>query len=67
MEAGIATEIEPYIHIRIGADHALNYSDGTWVDQVKLLTGGHGADRKGRSRNGSGENGPGRVVGTDQQ
>jgi NADPH2:quinone reductase len=27
-----------------GAEHALNYSDGTWVDQVKQLTGGHGAD-----------------------
>ena len=27
-----------------GAEHALSYSDGTWVDQVKLLTGGRGAD-----------------------
>jgi NADPH:quinone reductase len=27
-----------------GAEHALNYSDGTWVDQVKQLTGGRGAD-----------------------
>ena len=27
-----------------GAEHALNYNDGTWVDQVKQLTGGRGAD-----------------------
>jgi NADPH2:quinone reductase len=27
-----------------GAEHALNYSDGTWVDQVKQMTGGRGAD-----------------------
>ena len=27
-----------------GAEHVLNYSDGTWVDQVKQLTGGRGAD-----------------------
>jgi NADPH2:quinone reductase len=27
-----------------GAEDALNYSDGTWVDQVKQLTGGRGAD-----------------------
>jgi len=27
-----------------GAEYALNYSDGTWVDQVKQLTGGRGAD-----------------------
>jgi NADPH2:quinone reductase len=27
-----------------GAEHALNYTGGTWVDQVKQLTGGHGAD-----------------------
>ena len=28
----------------LGAEHAINYSDGTWVDQVKQLTGGRGAD-----------------------
>ena len=27
-----------------GAEHALSYSDGNWVEQVKQLTGGHGAD-----------------------
>jgi len=27
-----------------GADHALDYSDATWVDRVKELTGGRGAD-----------------------
>jgi NADPH2:quinone reductase len=27
-----------------GAEHVLNYSDETWVDQVKQLTGGRGAD-----------------------
>ena len=27
-----------------GAEHALNYTDGTWVDRVKELTGGRGAD-----------------------
>lgn len=27
-----------------GADHALDYRDGTWVEQVKSLTGGRGAD-----------------------
>ena len=27
-----------------GAEHALDYSDGNWVDQVKQLTGGRGAD-----------------------
>jgi NADPH2:quinone reductase len=28
----------------LGAEHVINYSDGTWVDQVKQLTGGRGAD-----------------------
>ena len=28
-----------------GAEHALSYRDETWVDQVKQLTGGRGADR----------------------
>jgi NADPH2:quinone reductase len=28
----------------LGAEHAINYSDGTWVEQVKQLTGGRGAD-----------------------
>jgi len=28
----------------LGAEHAINYSDGAWVDQVKQLTGGRGAD-----------------------
>ncbi len=27
-----------------GAEHALNYSDAGWVDQVKQITGGRGAD-----------------------
>ncbi len=27
-----------------GADHALNYRDQAWVDQVKQITGGRGAD-----------------------
>ena len=27
-----------------GAEHVLNYRDETWVDQVKQLTGGRGAD-----------------------
>ena len=27
-----------------GADHVINYNDGTWVDQVKQITGGRGAD-----------------------
>ncbi len=27
-----------------GAEHAIDYSDGTWPDQVKQLTGGRGAD-----------------------
>jgi len=27
-----------------GADHVLNYTDGTWVDAVKEITGGRGAD-----------------------
>jgi NADPH:quinone reductase len=27
-----------------GAEHALNYSDANWVDQVKQITGGRGAD-----------------------
>jgi NADPH2:quinone reductase len=27
-----------------GAEHALNYSDGAWVNQVKQITGGRGAD-----------------------
>lgn len=27
-----------------GADHALDYRDPSWVDQVKRITGGHGAD-----------------------
>jgi NADPH:quinone reductase len=28
----------------LGAEYVINYSDGTWVDQVKQFTGGHGAD-----------------------
>jgi NADPH2:quinone reductase len=27
-----------------GAEHALNYRDATWVDRVKQITGGRGAD-----------------------
>ncbi len=27
-----------------GAEHALNYRDASWVEQVKQITGGHGAD-----------------------
>jgi NADPH:quinone reductase len=27
-----------------GADHALNYSDAAWVDEIKKITSGHGAD-----------------------
>jgi NADPH2:quinone reductase len=27
-----------------GADYALNYRDASWVEQVKEITGGHGAD-----------------------
>ncbi len=27
-----------------GAQHAFNYQDGNWVDQVKQITGGRGAD-----------------------
>lgn len=27
-----------------GAEHAINYTDATWVDQVKQITGGRGAD-----------------------
>lgn len=29
---------------RLGAEYAVDYSDGTWVEQVKQITGGHGAD-----------------------
>lgn len=29
---------------RQGADHALDYRDAAWVEEVKGLTGGHGAD-----------------------
>jgi NADPH2:quinone reductase len=28
----------------LGAECVINYNDGTWVDQVKQITGGHGAD-----------------------
>ena len=28
----------------LGAEFVLNYSDGSWVDQVKQITGGRGAD-----------------------
>jgi NADPH2:quinone reductase len=28
----------------VGAEHVLDYNDGTWVEQVKQLTGGRGAD-----------------------
>jgi len=28
----------------LGAEHVINYGDGNWVDQVKQLTGGRGAD-----------------------
>jgi NADPH:quinone reductase len=30
--------------LRQGADHVLDYADESWVDQVKALTAGHGAD-----------------------
>lgn len=30
--------------IRLGASHAINYSDASWVDQVKKLTNGRGVD-----------------------
>ncbi len=43
----IATAGSPYkleFCIRNGADHAIDYTDPSWVDQVKLLTGGRGAD-----------------------
>jgi NADPH:quinone reductase len=30
--------------IEQGAEHALNYNDGSWVDQVKKITEGRGAD-----------------------
>lgn len=29
---------------RLGAEHVIDYSDGTWVEQVKQITQGHGAD-----------------------
>jgi NADPH:quinone reductase len=28
----------------LGAEHVIDYSDGTWVEQVKQITGGGGAD-----------------------
>jgi NADPH:quinone reductase-like Zn-dependent oxidoreductase len=28
----------------LGAQHVVDYSDGAWIDQVKQLTGGRGAD-----------------------
>jgi NADPH2:quinone reductase len=30
--------------LSVGADHAINYSDATWVDEVKKLTNGRGVD-----------------------
>jgi NADPH2:quinone reductase len=30
--------------LSLGADHAVNYSDASWVDEVKKLTGGRGVD-----------------------
>ena len=30
--------------IEVGAGHAINYSDASWVDKVKELTGGRGVD-----------------------
>ncbi len=30
--------------LSIGADHALNYREASWVDEVKKITQGHGAD-----------------------
>ncbi len=30
--------------LKQGADHAIGYSDASWVNQVKELTAGHGAD-----------------------
>jgi NADPH2:quinone reductase len=30
--------------LSLGAERALNYSDASWVDQVKQITGGRGAD-----------------------
>ena len=30
--------------LSLGAEHALNYGEGSWVEQVKQITGGRGAD-----------------------
>src|SRR5262245_2044427 len=40
--AGGADKLE--IVRRVGADVALDYRDGSWVDRVKQVTDGHGAD-----------------------
>jgi NADPH2:quinone reductase len=40
--AGSAEKLE--FCTRNGADHVLDYTDPAWVDQVKQLTGGRGAD-----------------------
>jgi NADPH2:quinone reductase len=40
--AGSADKLE--FAKKLGAEHVLNYTDGTWVDQVKQITGGRGAD-----------------------
>jgi NADPH2:quinone reductase len=40
--AGNATKLE--FARRQGADYAIDYTDASWVDRVKEITGGHGAD-----------------------
>jgi NADPH2:quinone reductase len=40
--AGSAEKLE--FSKSLGAEHVINYNDGAWVDQVKQLTGGRGAD-----------------------
>ncbi len=40
--AGSAEKLD--VCLSQGAEHALDYSDESWVDQVKTITGGRGAD-----------------------
>ncbi|HEY3744581.1 MAG TPA: NADPH:quinone oxidoreductase family protein [Bryobacteraceae bacterium] len=42
--ATASTQAKLDFALSLGATHAINYSDATWVDQVKSLTNGRGVD-----------------------
>lgn len=42
--ATAGSEVKRDFCLKQGADYAIDYNDASWVDRVKEITGGHGAD-----------------------